>query len=213
MNETQEWQDEEIREQSRRRSFWFYAVMCLMMLAIIGFTVYRNRTYAVVTVVGSSMNQTLQSGQKLLMSRDIAKMQRGDIIIVDTGDNYIVKRLIAVEGDSLYCKDGKIFLLKKGAEEEVLLSEPYAYYAEDKSEYDFDNIYLKEGEIFFLGDNRFNSLDSLEKPKGEPYKAKNPLYKETDVIGYIPKWTMEEKNAGLVEFLYFGKNSCAGNKN
>ncbi len=211
---------EEIENEKEYRSnYWFYSILVLLMLAVIGFGVYRNKTYGGVTVKGASMEQTLHDGEALLMMKKLSKVERGDIIIVNvqgyeetkfSDTENIIKRLIAIEGDKVKCEDGVVMLWKAGEDGYERLDEPYAYYSEDMTTYDFAEYTLGEGEIFFLGDNRFNSLDSRYQ-EGHSH-LKDKLYKQEDIIGYVPDWALEwsVENQKLLKILFnptgFSKN-------
>ena len=208
------------KEKEYRSNYFFYCFLALLFLAVIGFRVYWNKNVAGVIVDGSSMCQTLYSGEKLLTLRDTSKLERGDIIVVNVKDydeikaenagkpegdklEYLIKRLIAIEGDKVKCIDGQVYLWKVGESGYKLLDEPYAYYSRNKADYDFGEYEVKEGEIFFLGDNRMNSMDSRYNENGSHLDR---LYKQTDVWGVVPEWAIEHQ--AVLEKIFFGLSSC-----
>ena len=110
-----------------------------------------------------------------------AVVDYGDVIVVSVDDysewegrldskgkqvRFLIKRLIAKAGDTVYCENGTVYLKKSWENEFTALDEPYAYYLGQASSYDFGVYELQEGEIFFLGDNRQNSQDSRYKEDG-----------------------------------------------
>jgi signal peptidase I len=64
----------------------------------------------------------------------------------------LIKRIIGLPGDTVYCEDGKIYV------NDELLDESYS----DGKTNDFASVTLKEDEYFVLGDNRDDSFDSSE---------------------------------------------------
>ena len=150
-------------------------------------------TFVDVVMDGKSMYPTISDGNQLRarVVEDDFKARRGDIILLDvekyeefetTGTSFLLKRLIATEGDRLYCTDGVIYIRYAGESEYITLTEDYAYYT-NKDAYDFEEYCVGEGEIFFLGDNRNVSLDSRYK-EGHS-KLQDRLYKETDIYAVI----------------------------
>ena len=184
------------RYKSRRSTTIFYCVLALIVAAALGFRIYWTNTFGGVYVDGNSMYPTLHSGDELLMKYG-GDAERGDVIVVDVrsyGDEYdfgntqfLIKRLIAVEGDTVYCEDGEVYIRYAGTEEFVPLDEPYI---PDGEIYSFGPYEVGTDEIFFLGDNRLNSKDSRYK---EGLSHLDCLYKESEIYGIVPDWAIKYK--------------------
>jgi len=142
--------------------------MCVVLAAIaiaivIALTVI-TRSFENICVVGRSMQNTLHDGDTVIieLTQDV---ERGDIIVLDVSDypdefsgKLIVKRLIAMEGDELYCEDGVIYIKYSASDNFIALEEDYTSSITPS----FSRTKVGKGEIFFLGDNRANSNDSTE---------------------------------------------------
>ena len=176
----------------------FYAIILCLFLLFVGLRTYWINNFGGIVVDGASMKQTLQDGDKLLMRYATAntKLERGDVIIVDVrsypecgSTDFLIKRLIALEGDKVKCVDGNLCICYAGESEYTYVEESYAYYYLNKSDYDFGEYVVREGEIFFLGDNRQNSMDSRYEQAGGSHLASS-LYKVEDVYGVVPDWAI-----------------------
>jgi signal peptidase I len=109
-----------------------------------------------IRVPSDSMTPTISAGDHLLLDRRDAGRHPGigDIVVVHdpVGDGLIVKRVVAVGGDSIGFEDG--VLVRNGR--------PVAeHYTSDF----LDGVYygpdiVPPGELYLLGDNRFDSIDS-----------------------------------------------------
>ena len=140
-------------------------IWTLMILAVLGTLSYLLITHFIgqsVQVEGSSMYPTLTDSGHYLLNRFayvISEPRQNDIVALkDPRDNTLeVKRIIAMPGQSVYLKDGKVYVNGK------LLSEPYLLpktptYAYERNTSEF--ICIGNDKFFVMGDNRNNSTDS-----------------------------------------------------
>ena len=195
----------------RSSNFRFFAVLLFVLLLLLTLWNAFVSSFGVIIVDGDSMNQTLVDKQKLLMrfTTEQAPAKRGDVIVVsvekygfkDSKGNriqFLIKRLIAVEGDKVRCTDGQVEICYAGTSEYVLLDEPYAYYGKNeyyKTSYDFAEYTVDEGEVFFLGDNRSRDGSSVDSRYQEGMSHLNDLYKAEDIFGVVPTWAMKQSCA------------------
>lgn len=107
-----------------------------------------------VNVPTESMAPTLNVNDKLLVTNiyNLDNLQFGDIVVFysDELDEYMVKRLIGLPGDSISMDNGNLFVNGQYKKED---------YVEIKDDYTGE-FKVEEGKYFFLGDNRPISLDS-----------------------------------------------------
>lgn len=134
--------------------FWIAISVFLAFVFVFAFG-YRTN------VVGSSMEPSLISGQKILINRlvyQISSPKFYDVIaFVPNGneDSHIyVKRVIGVPGDTILIKDGYIYI------NGIKLSEDSSYDVIKDPGIAEAEIYLSDDEYFVLGDNRNYSEDS-----------------------------------------------------
>lgn len=107
-------------------------------------------SFLVYQVNGDSMTPNFYNGEYgIAVKTTISQIERFNVVIIDTEDKYIIKRVIGLPGDKISYINGKLFI----NDEEI----------EDKfgngQTYDF-SIELKNNEYFCLGDNREHSSDS-----------------------------------------------------
>ena len=179
----------------RKEKTGVFSVVCGILISIIViaflFELWMVNNFVSVRISGSSMRPTLSNGEWVYTQSVEAK--RGDIITVDVSGyrdelgkslfeeeiDVIIKRLIAVEGDTVWCERKVVYVLYAGEEEPVALNEPYIASLTE----DFDPVAVGEGEIFVMGDNRGNSTDSR---KVGPLKRK-------DILGVVTEWSLAHK--------------------
>ena len=154
-----------------------YVLLSVIALLLLGVFILRFIFFEV-EIVGTSMAETLKDGETIIARRQ-GKAERGRIIIIDVPDRlsdvftgeFLVKRIVAVEGDSLYCLGGVLYLKQEGETDFSALSEDYI----SSRTPDFSEVTLKEGEIYCLGDNRAPSKDSTEVG----------AFSVSDIFGYL----------------------------
>ena len=108
------------------------------------------RTFIVTPIIvdGDSMSPTLTDGEMMLLNK-LGSIERNDIVVINNEEGYIIKRVIALPGESIECRDGVIYIN----------DEKYNDNFASKTD-DFVKQFLNDDEYFVMGDNRFVSMDS-----------------------------------------------------
>ena len=141
-------------------------------------------------VSGQSMDPTFADGQYLIvdqLSYNFNSPARGDIVIFRfSGDTskFFIKRVVGLPGETVRINGNKISIQKPG-EEYTELKEPYITEIFNAN----DEWKIANDEIFVMGDNRNNSLDSryfgpikISSVMGRAYLRLFPLTE----INYLP---------------------------
>lgn len=123
----------------------------LIPYVIILVVVVSFRTFIATPIIvhGSSMNPTLDGGELMVLNKR-SKVDRFDIVVVDTGGEEIIKRVIAMPGETIACENGKVYVNGRLQEED---------YSQGVTN-DFEKVTLEDNQYFVMGDNRENSKDS-----------------------------------------------------
>ena len=136
-----------------------WAVMFAIAIVLVLF-INRFVFFQVVVPTGS-MESTIMTGDRVFtfrLSYLFSEPKRGDIVVFkyprDTS-RYFVKRLIAVGGETVALKGGKLYINGELVPEDYL---PQGLSFDD----DYGPVTVPEGNYFMLGDNRNNSSDSRD---------------------------------------------------
>lgn len=137
-----------------------FQALAIAVVISIGLNVF---VVQVTEVRQRSMEPTLNSGDRVLVSKVDYRLhppERGDIIVftppIDTGIPF-VKRVIALGGDTVDVRDGKVFVNGQP------LTEPYAVGAtQPRNPSVRFPLQVPRDSVFVLGDNRPVSGDSRE---------------------------------------------------
>lgn len=128
---------------------------CIPYILILLVVVFiRSFIITPVIVDGSSMDDTLQDDDVLILKKYDKSYDRFDIVVFNYGNQKLIKRVIGLPGETVEYKDGILYI--DGEEMGDKFSSITYDFNFDKLELDF----IPEGYYFVLGDNRNNSLDS-----------------------------------------------------
>jgi len=147
------------------------------------------------SIIGVSMEPTLHNGQEVLINRFqylISNPQVGDVVVFQPNGNenthLYAKRVVAVPGDKLQIKDGKLYVnnqLSNFSVQYDKIADPGMISEEMK---------LGKDEYFVLGDNCNNSEDSrygnIGPVKKEYIIGKIWFHFSTieDSLGFVKSW-------------------------
>ncbi len=138
-------------------------VFALLIVQLVLIFVFR-----VVMVDGTSMTNTLQDGDRLIMTHVAYEPERDDVIVLDSkvADKILIKRVIGIEGDKVvvdynknhvYVNDEEISNdhIKEIMRDNVIYFDEAYRVADGVYEYN-----VPDDTVFVMGDNRNDSKDS-----------------------------------------------------
>ena len=132
---------------------WVKHIVLAIIVGILFITFVGQRT----VVYGMSMTPTLENGDQLVIEKispKIGGIKHGDIVTIyihgmlDEGKDYLIKRVIAIEGDRVKIENGHVYLNGEMLNEDYIRGD-YTYEERLTSE-----ITIEKGQIFVMGDNR-----------------------------------------------------------
>ncbi len=131
------------------------------VLIVVGVLLVKAYIITPVRVSGVSMDTTLRTGDIMILNRFtyyFSSIKRSDIVVVDINDNKLIKRVIAVPGDSIYANENNVYLndkiIKESYLDEGIVTDDFTLEGVTKK------LVVPEGMYFVMGDNRQQSADS-----------------------------------------------------
>jgi signal peptidase I len=187
-------------KQDAARSFW-RELPILIVVALVVAVLIKTFLVQAFFIPSASMSGTLVEGDRVMVNKlayRFGEPATGDVIVFDnpakdnggesllgavfrhigeslglsSPDSALIKRVIAVGGQTVEIVDGRVLL------DGVSLDEPYL--ADDVRMADFGPVEVPEGHVFVMGDNRGSSHDS---------RAFGPI-PEGDIVGraFVRVW-------------------------
>lgn len=152
----------------------FLAVIALILCIFMGYQLNKHILVRTYKVYGDTMLPLLSHGDTIethILAPDT--IERGQVILMkslyDSATETWVRRIIAVEGDTIECVDGIIYLNGEVLEEDYL--DPY-FVNQMTTQYghfntDFEKITIDEDYMFVLCDNRPACEETDSRYRGE----------------------------------------------
>lgn len=149
IDEDIECEDEIVARQKEDKLVKFVLELIPYLVILVVVVVIRTYICTPIIVSGPSMQPTLDGGELMLLNK-LSNFDRFDVVVVDIETEEIIKRIIALPGETITCERGIVYVNGKRQDEEY--SQGYTF--------DFEKITLAEDEYFVMGDNREDSKDS-----------------------------------------------------
>ena len=164
----------------------------VILLAVVIIIPIRVFLFQPFFVQGASMDPNFEDGQYLIISEfgykhteipgvgtveQFRDLDRQDVVVFRYPKNpeqYYIKRVIALPGESVAIKDGIVYIFNEVHHQGYALDES-TYLAKNVKTSDMTKITLDEDEYFVMGDNRAFSYDS---------RAFGPIHRK-DLIGRV----------------------------
>lgn len=155
-------EDDEQEESSLLKDLLEWAAVLVAAVALA--LVFKAFLFQAFWIPSESMESTLQLQDRVLVNKvsyRLHDINRGDVIVFKRPDlspeddvKDLIKRVIAVPGESIEGRDGVIYI------DGDRLIEPYLQATVASTSFDFGPIPVEEGMLFVMGDNRERSYDS-----------------------------------------------------
>ncbi|MDR1853235.1 MAG: signal peptidase I [Propionibacteriaceae bacterium] len=201
---------------------WVREIVFVVVGALVASTLIRVFLLQMFEIPSGSMENTLTVGDRVAVQK-ITSWSRGDIVVFrddyqwmgeppadpgplaravifigfapDTTSNYLIKRVIGVEGDEVACCDASGQVTVNGValdEDSYLYTDPATGIRANPSDVRFD-VVVPKGHIFVMGDHRNSSQDSRSH-LDDPVPAGVPEH----MYGFVPVSSVQGSAIALV---------------
>lgn len=107
-----------------------------------------------IKVNGNSMNNTLKNKDIMILDKisyRFQEIERFDIVVIKKGNDYLIKRVIGMPGETVEYKNNKLYINDKNIDEKFIHEKTNDFIMEEK---------IPDDCYFVVGDNRPVSNDS-----------------------------------------------------
>ena len=141
-----------MEEQKESKIIAFIKEYIPYVITIILVILIKRYVVSPIRVHGDSMKNTLLDGDIMILNiigKQFSDIKRFDIVVVDRGEEYIIKRVIGLPGEKIEYKDNQLYVNDKKVKDNHSTEVTNDFVIE-----------VPKDSYFVLGDNRTNSLDS-----------------------------------------------------
>ncbi len=198
----------ETREASRSWDLFFVSFIIILSCLIL----LRVFVFSSVIVSGTSMNNTLESGDLLIVNK-LSEPKHGDVVVFYAGTfdekgnihyqldengqkTFYIKRIIACEGETVYWENGVVSrgyfdgdsFIKTELDEPYALGKTYTLHSIFDFQDNIEGTLVPKNHYFVLGDNRPVSNDS---------RGTIGMVDERLILGVVPQFVIDNKETVL----------------
>ena len=104
--------DEIVKKETKKKDKWwvkFIKELIPYVVILIVVVLIRTYLFTPIMVSGPSMKPTLEGGEIMILNK-IYEIERFDVVVVDIKTEEIIKRVIAMPGETISCENGKIYV-------------------------------------------------------------------------------------------------------
>ena len=201
--------EERALEKERTASFTRFICVFLSLLLLIA--CLRSFVFFSVQVEGSSMENTLQNGDKLVVDKTASLSRCAVVVFKVKGivpgetdeEKMYIKRIIGVAGDTVWSENGDVYREYKDKDGNVVtekVDEPYAKgatYLRYSPKIDVPKTVVPENCYFLMGDNRQASFDCRFFGNDRTPKCVSSEY----ICGVVPELVANNKDSKILQAL------------